>query len=500
MIYCSFMRQPHRALSQLALLCLTALAAPVAGQAPPDQPPFTETIEVREAEVRFDMSSLPPFQSMGKKGREDFAVFEDGVERPLTQFVASEPGDWSYVLYFDSTLASPETRAEAAAALAKQAGRLVAGGRAEIVVADPLPHSRLVTGLADALAASLEELASTSRRERPSTALPPLRALEARLAQIDRLTVELAARAGGGARALLLPVDGWPLDAASAEKLSRGKRRDTAAEAPTLPALPTLEGATRALAGYGWVTYPLALSPKQVEKPARERHVQVAIGGAGDERVSAPILNLPGGAPSNAAEDRQMEAHLEIGLIPLARLARGTSGALVADPEKLAEELAQLGRRQRLAYRSPEPRPGTLLPIEVRWTGGDGRPLQAPGWVRASTPPEVAAARLRGLLRGDAATTNGITVAATRDATGAAWRLSGCLPADSAGHAVRVSFARLEQGEATVRVGESQLLKPSERGLCADLELASGSAGSRLAVVVEDLATESWTGWVSPAT
>lgn len=489
------MALPHRTRLLVFLLVAPWCAATLGAQAPGETPPFAETIEVREVEVRFDLSSLPPFESLGKKGREDFKVFEDGVERPLTQFAPGEPGDWTYLLYFDAQLAGPETRAAAASALADQAARLTAGGRAEILVADPLPRTRLVTGLPEVLSTALNDLASEARRSPALKAKPPAQVVSARLEQLDRLTVELASRGGGGARALLVACDSWPLDADAADRLARNRRRENG----EAPALSSLDEATRALAGYGWVVYPLTIGPRPEAPGPKDRGVQVSVGGGGDQRVSAPILNLPGGTPSSPTEERQMDAHLDIGLTPLARLARATSGSLIADPTRLGPELAQLGGRQRLAFRSPEPRPGTLLPLEVRWTGGDGRALQLPPWVRASTPPEVAAARLRGLLRGDPAPPGGgFELSATPGTNGAVWRLVACIPADGADRPVRASFARAEREQTTVRVGESQLLTPSERGLCTQLELAAGPPGSRLAVVVEDLSNETWTGWVSP--
>jgi hypothetical protein len=85
----------------------------------------------------------------------------------------------------------------------------------------------------------------------------------------------------------------------------------------------------------------------------------------------------------------------DFGLRPLAHLVRASSGTLVGEPGAIADELGRLRGRRRLVVRSPEIGPAPLSRLEVRWTGGDGRPLPTLAWLRNGEPPELAAARRR---------------------------------------------------------------------------------------------------------
>ena len=72
-------------LASIALVFALPLAAQRPAQAPAQPPtesappPFVETIEVREVELRVDLSSLPTFESIGRKGQQDFLVVEAGM-------------------------------------------------------------------------------------------------------------------------------------------------------------------------------------------------------------------------------------------------------------------------------------------------------------------------------------------------------------------------------------------------------------------------------------
>ncbi len=482
-------------------LLLAAVTLPLAAQSPTTQqpagqPPFAETIEVREVEVRVDLSSLPTFESIGKKGAEDFLVIEDGVDHPVSELGAATD-DWIFVLYFDSVLAGPEARQRAAIELAGQAERLTAGGLAEIVVADPLPRTLLTTGSADALRRQLDQLALMAARE-PAPAETSLGvATAARLAQLDRLTVEIAARGGGGARGLLLPVGSWPLDPEALSRLT--KTAEPAAGAVSeRPEFQPLRETARALAGYGWVTVPLALrAPREASEPsAAERRTQVSMGGGGDQRTTVPIVSISGkGEPTDPATAARVDTLTDFSLIPYAELARASSGALVGEPGRLKSILGDLLDRRQITYRSPFPQPGRLLPLEVRWKGGDGRTLPAPRWLRSATPPEVAAARLRRMLAGDAAA----LTPQTSKSGEIQWSADPgrvCFPGEGDKRWVRLSTATEKDGQVQVVTGQPVQLERTAAGLCADAPAATAGRTVRLA---EDLENETWSGATSAA-
>ena len=467
-----------------SLAAQSSSAPPPAGQNP-STPPFVETIEVREVELRVDLSALPTFESIGKKGREDFLVIEEGVDHPLTELGAAT-GDWIFMLYFDSVLAGPEARQRAAIELAGQAERLTAGGLAEVVVADPKPHTLLATGSAEALRQKLDELALAAGREIPPAEGSLAAASAARLAQLDRLSIEIASRGGGGARALLLPVGSWPLD-------PEGLARLTKTEAPAAadrPEFEPLRETARVLAGYGWVTLPLALrAPRDVAEPsAAERRTQVSMGGGGDQRTTVPIVSISGkGEPTDPATTARVDTLTDFSLIPYAELARASSGALVGEPGRLKGVLGNLLDRRQVTYRSPFPQPGRLLPLEVRWKGGDGRTLTAPRWLRSSTPPEVTAARLRRMLAGDTAP----QAAKTGEIQWHAESGRICFPGDGDKRWVRLSTATEKDGQIQIVTGQPVQIERSAAGLCADAPAAGAGRTVRLA---EDLENETWTG------
>ncbi len=488
-------------LSLLSLLVaasspLALAAQSSAGEKPaeqkPDTPPFTETIEVREVELRVDLSALPTFESIGKKGQGDFLVIEDGVDHPLSE-LGTATNEWIFLLYFDTVLAGPEARQRAAIELAGQAERLTAGGLAEIVLADPRPHTLLATGSAEALRRQLDELAMAAARETPPVESSLPAASSARLAQLDRLVVEVASRAGGGARGLVLPVGSWPLDPEGLARLTR-----TATATPSdRPEFEPLREAARVLAGYGWVTVPLALrAPRDISEPsAAERRTQVSMGGGGDQRTTVPIVSISGkDEPSDPATAARVDTLTDFSLMPYSELARSSSGALVGERGRLRGVLADLLDRRLFAYRSPFPEPGRLLSLEVRWQGGDGRTLTAPRWLRSSTPPEVAAARLRRMLAGDtppqAAQTGAIQWNAETDRV--------CFPGDGDKRWVRLSTATEKDGQIQIVTGQPVQLERTPAGLCADAP-ATATATGRTARLAEDLENETWTGATSAA-
>lgn len=482
------------------VLALVFLALPpLAAQVPTSPPPFVETIEVREVEVLVDISALPTFESIGRKAQEDFIVVEEGVAHPLTDLGTADPSQWIFVLYFDSVLAGPEARQRAAIELAGQSERLTAGGLAEIVIADPVPHTLLATASADALRQRLDELALAAGKEVARAESSLAAATAARLAQLDRLTVEVAARGGGGARALLLPVGAWPLDPEGLARLTKAQPHASLEASEFQPVRET----SRALAAYGWVTVPLALRPlRDVAEPsAAERRAQVSMGGSGDRRTTVPIVSISSqGEPTDPATAAQVDTLTDFSLMPFAELARASSGALIGESGRLQNTLSDLLRRRQFTYRSPFPQPGRLLALEVRWRGGDGRTLAAPRWLRSSTPAEVSAARLRRLLAGDTAAQTAPASPAS-NAGGIRWNTEAgriCFPGDGDKRWIRLSTATEKDGQIQVATGQPLQIERSADGLCADAP-AAAPGGPRTARLVEDLENETWTGAVIAA-
>lgn len=476
-----------------ALLLLPAV--PLAAQTA--APPFTETIEVREVEILFDTAVLPPFESLGKKGIEDFAAVEAGAAHPLVGFQAVPREDWIHLLYFDPALADAATRRAAANALARRAESLAGGALVEIVIADPRP--RLVSSSRDVevVRRALAELsAGAASRPGAGTAAEKPATEEARNVQLDRLSAEIGRRAGGGPRSLWLPVSGLTLSPAELERWSRAKKSGDRGE----PMARAFGDAGRVLAGYGWVTFPLALREEgeEVSPSEAERRMRVETGGTGDERTTVPMFTVSGrGQPSGAEAEAQLETMMDFTLAPFAELARTSSGTLVGHETRLRTELDQLLDRRRATYRGPRPKPGELIPVEVRWKGGDDRPVPATRLLRSSTPPEVSASRLRLLLAGDSAPK--VETIRLRDS-----KVQSLVPSrdlcfgTGEEKPVRVSIAREKKsGEVALFVGEVRELEVEGGGeLCTSLSLPFSADDRRIAWIAEDLDTEAWTGGV----
>jgi hypothetical protein len=231
--------------------------------------------------------------------------------------------------------------------------------------------------------------------------------------------------------------------------------------------------------------------------------VEVGSGPTGDQRVTFPVFTLPARQrrPSGA-EKAQLDAVTDLTLTPLTELTRATSGALVGGVTRLAADLVRLVGRRRIAFSSPPPtEPADLHSVEVRWRGGDGRPLPALHWRRTTTPPEVTAARLRALLAGDPPPAGAIDARLEPGAgAGTGSQLRFCLPTSAATTWSRVSIARQAGSEpATLELGRPEVLRAADGRACRTVELPAITAGERLAIAVEDLEGETWAGLLVPA-
>jgi len=432
--------------------CACALLAcgglgPLPGEV--DEPErFSETIEVREIEVVFDDDVLPRLGSFLRKKRDDYSAFEAGAAYPLVEIGSVSAADWLHVLYFDSQLAGPAARIAAARALLPMAGSLTEGGRAEIVVADPNPRIVLVTAIPAELVRGLERIVAQALGE--SKAGPaPVATLAQRALQIDRLAVEIAGRGGGGPRALWLAADRWPMQPIDHERLAHARQQGLSHD----PQFGPLLAAGKVLASYGWVTSAIAIrgGREQPTMPLYEGRVERRRGGTGDYQTNIIMWTLTGSRKHRAAtSESQLDTLTDFALLPLTALSRPTSGVLIGTPERLGSVMGDQHDRRRATYRGPRPEPGTLTPFEVRWTGGDGRLLPSPAFLRSSTPKEVTLARLRLLLAGDApsATAGPLLRRPVASKTGASEICFG----EGRKRSVRVAFARPGPKEAPLEV------------------------------------------------
>lgn len=461
-----------------------------------EPPRFSETIEVREIEVVFDDDVLPRLGSFLRKKRRDYSAFESGASYPLVEIGSVSAEDWMHVLYFDSELAGPAARAAAARALQPLAEELIAGGRAEIVVADPLPRVVLATGLAAELVQGLEAIVVQALGE--SEARPDSAATIAqRSRQLDRLAVELAGRGGGGPRALWLAADRWPLSPVDHERFAQVRQKGLADDPQFGPLLAT----GKVLASYGWVTSAIAIRGERVEPTMGldGGRVQTRRGGTGDYQVSYPVWTLTGSRKHpDATTESQLDTVTDFALFPLAALARPTSGALIGTPERLGSLLGDLQDRRRATYHGPRPEPGSLTTFEVRWTGGDGRVLPSPRFLRSSTPQEVTRARLRLLLAGDPPPADAGAISLREVASPPGTREI-CF-GEGRQRSVRLAYAlpgtAEDDREASYEIPLPSVLTGEGRELCLPFAPPDFDPRTRLSWVAEDLDNETWTGGV----
>lgn len=102
-------RTPRLALLALALVATGDVAARAEGEATrpaAEDPTFVGEVVVREVDVRFDRSILPPLESLGRRGEEDFVYYEDGRPCPTLRFEPEgDAKDWRLLVWLDPQLA-----------------------------------------------------------------------------------------------------------------------------------------------------------------------------------------------------------------------------------------------------------------------------------------------------------------------------------------------------------------------------------------------------------
>jgi len=473
-----------RALLAWAVGGLAALGA--AAPSPPAHPPtFSARLVVRETEIVVD----PPADQKRLRAR-DLRVFVDGRPRNVVRVESlKRDGAWNLVVYVDPELAGPATRFSSLLALADRAPDLVELGAVEILAAESGRPVLAATRDARALRAVLGELAGGARLERDRLEASGAGARAAAATEpavlersLDRLAVRLAGLRPRGPHAVFLLADG---------------------DEPRLPE--PFERAASVLAGYGWVTFPLALRKEELreEMVAGPSELEVF---RGTTDVSAkngvsvpPVLRGRSPRPTPLSVSGVLELSFDPALAGARTLAQQTDGGLIGREVQLDPVLDRLGRRFRVWIDEPEaPVAGKLRRLEAS-LAKQGIPVRTAAWLRSSTPAEVAAARLRRLLAG-AELAPPLRLAASWTAAGRELRLAlppaGTAPGEDAEEIrpLRVSWAwagadgKIEERSATFpaeRLGDGGWV----RTLPAELPAARPGL---VAVVVDDLASESW--------
>jgi hypothetical protein len=495
-----------------AAVCALVLAAAVAGAAVPgpsrEPARFQERLDVRELEVDFDASVLPPLESTGRRADEDFLVIENGIPLERIPTRASEGTAQEteadareiveLLVWFDRDLAAPGTRAAGARALATAATAGALERCASIALRVDGVERSMPAADPTALAAELRRRARGWDSDPPEA--PPL---DTRLRALDRLSVHLARRAGGGRRALVVVGDAWPVDAQRLNALGALAR---AADAPGVERLRALEDAARLAAAFGWTPYVLAAvtPPTRPMRPgvSRSGEERIEAGGASSHRWWVRLFAPRHYLHSMAREAAHLEVSTDFGLRPWAHFVRAGAGTLLGDAAAVSSQLDRLASRRRLVVRSPEPGPGRLLPLEVRWSGGDGRPVPSRRWSRSGLPPEAAAARLRALAAGDLDLESGEPVRMAPAGTGPVARRL-CFVPPGAHAFVRSATWSADADAAAIAIGPVLATGPGAAEACAPLPAPAHPGAARepepAYALIEDPESGEW-GALRPAT
>lgn len=477
-----------------------------AGATEPRSEGFGERVLVREIEVVVELpDSVPNRKSLGPQS---FQVLEDGSLRQVvkaTPVTAGDPAPWQVVLYFDRVLARPATVFFTANSLAQHADQLTALGSVDVVVADPRRRV-LLSGCREprVLEQTLTDLAAQAERQRQAEAAAGTSKVPAPAGdsagqgaaisagdvrrQEDRLVSLVAARPGGGPRALVLVANGFDTSRSGGDATSA-----TAAVA---------EEPARTLAAYGWVTIAAPMVRQQLgvehrEMTNLERMRQYESGGAQPGSVTQPPEILPEGAPKTHLNyDGVLNLFVEPSSATLTAIASATAGTVVGYPAQLTSALTSLSKRWHLFYLAPDPEDGKPRPVEVRLLPG-AKPLRAPVWRRSSTTEEVAASRLRNALDGGAEHDGLAVSAAVAPGAHPALRLSVgafSIPDAQPAGPFRLSIAYEVPGTA-VPMAQHRILSRAdlgEHGWSETVALDPPPGAAKVGIEVEDLTHQIW--------
>lgn len=528
-------RSPVFAVLLATLSALAPLSTPVCAQESPGSgETFRGDVLVREVELIFELPELktPKAFRPADLKPEDLVVTEGGVPRPVTRvgpvvggFLPGGPenGDrlvpapaWGVVLYFDTLLASPDTRFLAALALSERAAELTRMGTVAVVVADPEPRELLApTRIPRDVERILGSLSADARvqRDRAQSEGRPLRTLPDLRRQSDRLLAHVAGRGSGGPRALFLVADGFDLTPREVNRMAAASKTPESGQAAgqaasgvsresILPPITALfEETARTLSAYGWVTVSLPLRKdglgRENNQPSDvERMRQSAAGRPGAERFDGvpPAISFDKPDRTPLRYEGVVDAFVQRASAPLMALAHATAGTLIAFDQQMDPALRGLSSRWHLYYSTPDPADGQVRPVEVHLRG-NAQPLRTRRWVRSSTPETVAEARLR-LALGGARQEGGLPLRVTGPQDGAR-QIQVSLPARPVEEGEELVSLRLslayEKPDGTVDVRHETIAGAElNQGWSRTVALQAPEGTRKLAVLLEDLGRERW--------
>jgi hypothetical protein len=486
-------------------LAAVLLGLPLAGQ----DPRFSGQLTIREREILVDVPDLLAEERLVPG---DFQVLVDGQPREVTR---TEPaaGDWTTVIYVDRVLASPGTVFYSGLALANHTRDLTRLGTVEVAVASSDPRVAVApTREAEPLQQVLTDLAAEARVERDRSegrAAAGPSPLQIRR-QLDKLLAFLTARRPTGPHAVFLVMDG--LDLSPEEIAALGS------EAPAEPGTPA--GAFRLLAAYGWIAIPVPLRKEGIGTeiaPQSEIEIFRQSSAPSKHQSGVPPI-LPGRPPQKTT--LAFPGVIDLFIAPktavLRILSQATAGTVIGFEEQIGPTLAALSQRWRIWIVEPDaPVDGRLHSIAVSLSTrmkvdvpfgsiavGPARKVKqvrAPEWIRSSTPEGIAEARLENLLAGHPADGD-LPLTAVVRRTPAGLELSIevpplQLPGSTPSSPVRISYAFPEEEGAAVH-HETLPGGDLEKGWRRTLIVAPLPGSRQIAVVVDALGPERWTGKV----
>jgi hypothetical protein len=402
----------RRASLLAALLASTTVISPSA-RAQERDAKVAEVITVFEAQIAIDTSNLGPIDRQRLKP-DQILLLEGGLPRQVTNIQPLGSGGWRILLYFDAPTSRARTVKLAAQRLGRLAQELTDLGSVEVVIADPEPRtvleaSREPVPLADRLAQIASSEAGSDRIKAMRQAFTELEpglapsdprrreALDREIAlareQVDRLILRVARGCEGDPCALFVISDGFYEDPAS---FYLGEHR-LAGIGETRPLEQAAEELAQTVAGYEWIAFPLPVREDRIEtpvvaKPRSDFDVFLDHTGA--------VRRAPKASDREPAIDlEKLEVTVTPILQPLVKIAAGSGGAVLRVVDDIAQPLDTLPARRRVYYLTDRPLDGDPRPVSARMAQS-GAVIATPSWIRSSTPPSLAAARVRAILAG----------------------------------------------------------------------------------------------------